>query len=201
MSSDIKSEKTELREAAIKMRNALEKDNKVDYDCEIESRVIAHKSFIYADAVFTYVSTEKEVDTLGLIHAAWAVGKTVAVPKCDRESNVMIFYVIKSMDDLKPGYFGILEPDEKKCEPAQSTANSLCIVPGLCFDAEGYRIGYGKGYYDRFLSGYKGLKVGICYSDCIKWALPRGKYDRPVDILITDRFFRVIRSDKTERRV
>lgn len=192
MSSDIKSEKTELREAAIKMRNALEKDNKVDYDCEIESRVIAHKSFIYADAVFTYVSTEKEVDTLGLIHAAWAVGKTVAVPKCDRESNVMIFYVIKSMDDLKPGYFGILEPDEKKCEPAQSTANSLCIVPGLCFDAEGYRIGYGKGYYDRFLKSFNGISVGLCYSSGVKLKLPRGDYDVPVNIVSTERYLREI---------
>ena len=72
--------------------------------------------------------------------------------------------------------------------------NSLCVVPGMAFDCDGYRLGYGKGYYDRFLSGYHGVTAGICYSDCIRWKLPRGRFDRPVDILVTDKFFRKIKT-------
>jgi 5-formyltetrahydrofolate cyclo-ligase len=64
----------------------------------------------------------------------------------------------------------------------------------MSFDIRGYRLGYGKGYYDRFLSGYNGTKVGLCYSNCVKWKLPNGKYDETVDILVTERYFRKIKN-------
>ena len=93
---------------------------------------------------------------------------------------------------LKNGLYGVLEPDPSRSRPALSGGNALCIVPGLGFDSKGYRLGYGKGYYDRFLSGFHGITVGLCYSACTKWMLPHGYYDRPVDILITEKYARRI---------
>ena len=84
------------------------------------------------------------------------------------------------------------EIKEKIKSSLQRAKNSFkqLFVPGMVFDVSGYRIGYGKGYYDRFLSEFTGTTAGICYSNCVKWKMPRGFYDRSVDILVTDRYFR-----------
>ena len=66
-------------------------------------------------------------------------------------------------------------------------SKSICIIPGIVFDSEGYRVGYGKGYYDRFLAAYDGTKFGLVYSECILPSVPRGRFDRHVDILISEK--------------
>ena len=199
---DLRQEKNRLRNQYKSIRKSYDPYYKSTMDKYIFRRITGIYQYKSAEVILTYVSKELETDTIRLIKRAWADGKRVAVPKCIDGTRLMKFYYINSFYQLEKSSFGVSEPKEKLCEKLDTVPdNSICIVPGMAFDSSGYRLGYGKGYYDRFLSGYKGLKVGICYSDCIKWALPRGKYDRPVDILITDRFFRVIRSDKTERRV
>ena len=100
----------------------------------------------------------------------------------------MDFYFIKSYDDLSPGKYGILEPVPERCEKAVDFLRGLCLVPGLSFDLQGYRLGFGKGYYDRFLSDFGGTTVGICYSKCTMGELPRGTFDRAVDIVLTEKF-------------
>ena len=97
---------------------------------------------------------------------------------------------IRSLDDLEKGTFGVLEPKHKQCKLVTDLSHGFCIVPGLCFDAKGYRLGYGKGYYDRFLSEFKGVTVGICYTSCVQYGLPHGYFDRPVDILVTENYIR-----------
>ncbi len=67
------------------------------------------------------------------------------------------------------------------------TRGSICIVPAFMFDKNGYRLGYGKGYYDRYLSRYEGTTIGICYSENLQTELFHGKYDRSVDLVVTDR--------------
>lgn len=188
--AEIKAEKNELRSSLKSSRSRLDREKKADYDADIQSRVLALRSYAEASVIFTYVSMDTEPSTLGIIHAAWANGKRVAVPKCVKDSTEMTFYLIKSMDDLKPGYYGILEPDSERCEVISDYSHGLCVVPGLSFDAEGYRLGYGRGYYDRFLKQFKGVSVGLCYSSYVKWKLPRGDYDVPVDIISTERYVR-----------
>ena len=100
----------------------------------------------------------------------------------------MDFFFIKSYDDLSPGKYDIPEPVPEKCEQVRDFSSGLCLVPGLSFDYQGYRLGFGKGYYDRFLSRFGGITAGICYAKCTVSELPRGVYDRAVDILITERF-------------
>ena len=80
------------------------------------------------------------------------------------------------------------EPDPEKQPVLREFSDSVCVLPGLGFDLEGYRLGYGKGYYDRFLSKYPGTNLGVCYNVCLKPLLPHGRYDRMVDVLVTEKF-------------
>ena len=100
----------------------------------------------------------------------------------------MEFYLIKSFNDLEVATFSVLEPKVNQCEKLTQFSQSVCIVPGLAFDIRGYRLGYGKGYYDRFLNKYDLPKFGICYTLCTQTKLINGKYDKPVDLLITDKY-------------
>ena len=99
----------------------------------------------------------------------------------------MNFYYINSLADLSSGSFGVLEPAADKGKMLTETENTICIVPAFRFDKSGYRLGYGKGYYDRYLSKYKGSTIGICYSQNIKEELFHGKYDRTVDMIVTEK--------------
>ena len=128
-----------------------------------------------------------------LIQEALRQGKRVVVPYCIPGTRQMEFYYIRSMEeDLEPGAFGVWEPKTSQCEKLTDDKNSICIVPGLSFDYDGFRLGYGKGYYDRFLCKYLGVTVGICYTSCIKQQLPHGYYDVPVKLLITEKYLRRI---------
>ncbi|MBQ3968958.1 MAG: 5-formyltetrahydrofolate cyclo-ligase [Clostridia bacterium] len=186
---ELKEQKSELRRGLKSKRSELDENSRLNLDSEIQSRFLALRQYALCDTVFTYVSKDTEVDTTAVIRAAWANGKKVAVPKCV-DNNELEFYYIESMDDLEEGFCGLKEPVEGKCQKVGDYSKGICIVPGLSFDAEGYRLGYGKGYYDRFLVKFGGVTVGFCYSSCIKWKLPRDQYDRAVDIIITDRYVR-----------
>ena len=140
--------------------------------------------------LLVYVSTAIEVDTFRIIRNALADGKKVAVPRCVPDTRNMEFYYIDSTDDLSPGMFGVLEPTVNPERLYHECDGGLCIVPAFSYDWSGYRLGYGKGYYDRFLSRFEGNIVGICYSDCVQRSLPHGRYDRPVELLVTEKYLR-----------
>lgn len=184
---NVRQRKMELRAKYKKIRIECPPDIKVTLDKKISERFFSLEEYTKCDTLLTFVSSNIEVDTIEIIKRALADGKKVAVPKCTDKTGHMDFYYIKSLDELKKGYFSILEPDTEICQKAEDCCG-LCIVPGLCFDYMGYRIGFGKGYYDRFLQNFSGITVGICYSKCIEKELPRGTYDKSVDILVTDKF-------------
>ena len=187
---NIREMKKNLRAQSRRFRERLEPERKSAMDEKIGARFAALKEYAGAPVLYIYVSKPLEVDTLRLIKRAFADGKRVAVPRCFPKTMGMEFYEIASAGDLVPGCYGVLEPVAERCRPARSCTGALCIVPGLSFDSQGYRLGYGKGYYDRFLAGFTGITVGLCYSGCTRWNLPHGYYDRPVDILVTERYIR-----------
>lgn len=165
----------------------MSQNEKAEKDEKIFSRLIKMREYQNAKTILPYVSTEIEVDTKKLIEHSLAGGKYVAVPYCVENSREMDFYLIKSIDDLKPRTFGVLEPDAEKCIKLTDFANSICIVPALSYDMQGFRLGYGKGYYDRFLNRYNGKKIGICYESCITGKLRKGRYDVACDAIITEK--------------
>ncbi|MBR3971772.1 MAG: 5-formyltetrahydrofolate cyclo-ligase [Ruminococcus sp.] len=187
--SKMQAEKATLRKHCIEMRDKMTPSYKRSLDVEIASRFLCSIEYMKADTLLTYVAKSSEVETRDIINAALTLKKRVAVPKCEGE-GVMHFYLINSTDDLSTGYMGIMEPDTDKCQKLECFDGAVCIVPGYTFDPRGNRIGYGGGYYDRFLSDKKIKTVGLCYQSFIKWDIPRENHDIPVDILVTDRFIR-----------
>ena len=184
---NVRQQKIELRTKYKKIRTECPSDIKKKLDKKITEKFLSLEEYTSCEVIFAFVSSDIEVDTIEIIKIALADGKQIAVPKCLDKTGHMEFYFINSLDDLKEGYFSLLEPDTDICKKADKY-DGLCIVPGLCFDYQGFRIGFGKGYYDRFLQDFKGLTVGICYSKCVEKELPRGAYDKSVDIVVTDKY-------------
>ncbi len=189
--SDIREYKRKLREKYKNIRRCMDTEIKGKKDSLVFNRVINLTEYKNSDIIITYVSTGIEVDTINLIEHALKNGKTVAVPKCVKGTRKMDFYVINSLSELKPGAYSLLEPDVSKCRKLLKFDGAVCIVPALVYDSEGYRIGYGGGYYDRFISEHKSVfRIGIGYCCCTVNKLFRGRFDMPVDLLITEKYIK-----------
>lgn len=173
-------DKSDLRKKYLAIRESL--INKNELDNKIFNKIIDLKEYKNSKTILTYVSLKDEVDTLKLINHSLDIGKKVAVPKC--EGDNINFYYIKSLQDLHNGKFNILEPITK--DKAIDYTNSICIIPGVAFDINNNRVGYGKGFYDRFLEKYNGTKVGISYKQCICKNIYTDKYDIKMDRIITE---------------
>lgn len=136
-------------------------------------------------SLYAYLSFNQEVRTNPIIEQAWADGKRVAVPKVVGDG--MVFIWIESFDNLAPqGAFHIMEPVENG--PVASDKSALILMPGLAFDPAGHRVGYGGGYYDRYLAAQPcHPTVALCYDFQLFDHLEVDEYDVPVDRVITDR--------------
>ena len=187
---DIRPLKAGMRERYKALRRAMTPQEKARADHAIAQRVASLWQYRRCQTVLTYVSTDIEVDTHAIIRRALQDGKRVAVPRCVPGTRNMEFYLIRDLQELSPGTFGVLEPPPNPKFLLPRETDGLCLVPALCYDWKGFRLGYGKGYYDRYLAGFRGRLVGLCYSSCVRPRLPHGRFDRPVELLVTDRFLR-----------
>ncbi len=184
--TDIRKIKEEFRSQSKLYRQNLSLQEKESLESDILKHVLELAEIKKAKTVLCYVSTATEVDTKKLISSLIDEGKTVAVPKCIAGTRDMKFYCISSLEQTEKGTFGVLEPNLDKCERLRDFRSCACIIPGLMFDSEGFRLGYGKGYYDRFLSKFSGTKIGICFEKCCVEKLPHGFYDVAADIVVTE---------------
>ncbi len=184
--TDIRPLKTALRSKYRAVRRQMLPDIRKEADRCIAERIRLLQQYQACITLLAYVSTDIEVDTLGIINNALKDGKRVAVPRCVDGTRRMEFYYITCIDELQTGSFGVLEPSADPQRLITEFSSSICLVPALSYDHSGYRLGYGKGYYDRFLANYDGYVVGICYSNCVQASLPHGRYDRRVSLLVTE---------------
>ncbi|MBR5273409.1 MAG: 5-formyltetrahydrofolate cyclo-ligase [Clostridia bacterium] len=177
--------KKKMRGEYAAMRVAIPVNEKKERDLNIAQQLFNSQYYKSAQEILCYVSTENEIDTKLIITDAIKRGKSVFVPKCMEQKGVMRFYLIHSLGDLKSGKYGILEPD---CTTAdewhKSNENTLCIVPALCCDGNGNRLGYGGGYYDRFLCDFTGIAVCLCYAEFSDVDLPCEQYDVACKVVI-----------------
>ena len=152
--------------------------------------MLASATFRYADILLMYYPKPDEIDIRPIAEAALAAGKKIAFPRCNPEDHTMVFHYVSSLAELEPGSYNIMEPaatlDAFALEEAERS-NVVCIVPAVVFDKKGYRIGYGGGYYDRYLAGFRGTKMGFAYRDFIVNSVPHGRFDLTVDVMITER--------------
>ena len=179
---DLREYKGALRRESKAYRQSLPAEAKAKKDSAILRRLLALRQYQQASLVLTYVSTVIEVDTRELIRQALAE-----------------FYEIGSLDDLEKRTFGVLEPVPERCALITDFSKSICVVPALLYDLSGYRIGYGGGYYDRFLAHYPGYKVGVTYVKCIRRRILHGRYDVPVSALVTERDVNFLKSPALRR--
>lgn len=176
--------KTSIRAELLSKRKLMDKDKKRSMELEIQSRLLMTDEYRACDTVLVYVSTELEIDTFGIINAAFANKKRVAVPVTNDDYSLSFNY-INSIEELKPGKFNILEPSDKSAIVVDFK-KSICVVPALCCDLSGNRVGYGKGCYDRFLSTYTGEKICLVYADNVLTYVKCDSTDVPVDMIVSN---------------
>lgn len=158
---------TELRRDKIRLRRLMSEEERMCKSNEIVRSVLKHEIYRKAESLLIYVSYGEEVSTQELIKTALAEEKRVFCPKVEREN--MKFYRIFSLEELKAGFHGILEPDgNTPAYEGQDNAAALLLAPGTVFDREGHRIGYGGGYYDRYLGAFAEKErpycIGLCFA-------------------------------------
>lgn len=176
--------KKEKRKELRALRDAVE--NRQQLSAEIARRFFDTDLYKKARILLLYYSVGSEVSTRQLCLRALADNKEVAFPVCVDGDGYMEFFFIKDENDLSQGMYGIKAPREG-CRAFTNEGDALIVVPGLGFDKSGNRLGYGKGYYDRFLEGFEGLSIGLCYDALVVDALPCDAYDKKVNCLITDK--------------
>ena len=180
-------EKQRLREERLAAREALSEQERSVLDDRITQKLLATSEYVEATTVLTYVSVSSEVSTRMFIESALRDGKTVAVPRC-LPGHCLEFVAITSLDQLIAAPFGLLEPPKELPALTEEQMDaSICIVPALLVDTKGYRLGYGAGFYDRFLSTYSGKKICLAYQQNLsKTELPHTEFDVAVDMVITE---------------
>lgn len=180
-------EKQRLREERLAAREVLSEQERSVLDDRITQKLLAASEYVEATTVLTYVSISSEVSTRMFIESALRDGKTVAVPRC-LPGHCLEFVAIASLEQLVAASFNLLEPSKDLSALTEDQMNdSICIVPALLVDTKGYRLGYGAGFYDRFLSTYPGKKICLAYQQNLsRTTLPHAAFDVAVDVVITE---------------
>lgn len=143
-------------------------------------------AFSSAKTVLLYSSKGTEAPTHDLIQKALDEGRRVALPITHAKERTMELSFISSLDDLVPSSFGLLEPKFSSLSPCKPSDVQCALVPGISFDNEGFRLGWGLGFYDRFLPSLSCPSIGFCYEVQVCEKLPREKFDVPVGALVTE---------------
>lgn len=182
--------KQELRRAILEQRDMLTEEEIFVKSSIILDRLLRSKEFMMADEIFTYVSFGSEVDTNALILSSLMSNKKVFTPKIIAK-GIMEFYQIESFEDLTPNKYGILEPTTNLLGQLNNQEGAqLMVIPGVAFDHAGNRMGYGGGYYDRYLvknSDCQVARFAICYDLQIIDQVPVEEFDQKVDKIITEK--------------
>lgn len=185
--------KRELRAHFKQVRANLSAETRKAVDARIAANAAATETWQRAETVLAYLSVGDEVDTRALIERAWNEGKTVAAPRCVPRTRLLQWHRIESFDGLQASRFGIEEPPDDpatRIEPATLLESSLALVPALAFDAHGFRLGYGGGFYDTFLADFPGVSAGLCREAQLHESLAQAgavePHDLPVELIITE---------------
>lgn len=180
--------KSSLLDRYVKLCADMPREFKGRVDASIWSMLKQLDLYRDAQLILFYLPIHEELDTRSLIQEAFDAGKTIALPYMSSAKSTMRWYAFDSWEGIRRGARGVAAPP-KDAKPLSiyDFLGSVCLVPGLVFDGEGYRIGYGAGYYDEFLKFYPGDKIGLVRSVQVSNnPLPHDEHDIPVDVLVTE---------------
>lgn len=188
---DILLQKKELRKEAKLYRKSLSEDDRLNKSTGIISNLKGLDAFMKAEVILMYASLPDEVETLSLMQELLEAGKKeIYCPVT--QGDEMEFYRIQTLEDLKEGNFHVLEPEvseETLLKPVKKV-NYCMIMPGLMFDKKGNRLGYGKGYYDKYLAGLDEdinmTTIALSYELMVKDEIPAEETDRRADYIVTE---------------
>ena len=178
--------KNSLRKSVLSFRSSLDKNDVLSMSADIFRQFLSIEKIRHASRFMLYVDFRNEVATREIISDLLDLGKEVYLPVTLKNEKKLIPKRIFSLDDLVPGAYGILEPRID----APTIDNSLLdvvIVPGSVFDKNGYRTGYGGGYYDRFLENTDAIRVGVCFDFQLVDDVFPEEHDKRMDFIITEK--------------
>lgn len=186
-------EKKEIRKRILKKRDMLSLEYREEADEKIFQKLISLKEYNEAGLIMPYINYKSEVDTKRLIVQAFGEKKRVAVPKVLNQNGEMEFYEITSLEEVISGYKGIEEPDITGKNPLDIKAESektLLIMPGAAFDRQCNRIGYGGGFYDRYLEKNSCINlksIALCYQIQIVEKFESDIFDQKPNMVLTEK--------------
>ena len=179
--------KAELRKAVREKIKEKPEKSRMNEAASVYDKLYQHLYWQQAKIIAVTCAVGEEFPTRPLMDRASTEGKTFALPKCIPETGEMRFYKITRMDQLEDSFFGLKEPIPERCTEILRDQIDLLIVPGLVYDRRGYRIGFGGGYFDRFLAGFRPFPaVSVAFNEQLlsQW-IPNEPHDEWIDVLIT----------------
>lgn len=172
------------------MKDAFAKIDKIEHQKisqQLHKVLFASDLWKNAETIGTYLSIGTEWDTRAIVDQALAEGKKVTVPKTDHKTKALVFYEMTDWSQiLKDGYFGLDEPNPEMTSPIDKNAINLLLVPGLVFTRNGYRVGFGGGYYDRYLKDFIHPTISLVHTNQLVDNFPIEPFDIPVHYLVTE---------------
>ncbi len=175
--------KEALRKEGLNKRNQMSCDEIVNLSNKIIKQIKKRIDFESYQVFGFYMPLGNEVDLRPLMEELINLGKTIVLPKV-HDKKQMEFYPIQRIDEVHVGKYQVLEPNSKEKMP--KTNIKIMFIPGIYFSYDGYRLGFGGGYYDRYLEDYPHLKIGVCYSYQHITSIPTNCHDIPMDDIITE---------------
>ncbi|QYR20845.1 5-formyltetrahydrofolate cyclo-ligase [Paenibacillus sp. sptzw28] len=207
--TELSARKKEARSAAAAARDSLPEELRAAWSieaCKAAIQWMEHKAPGTVQSFMTYAPFRSELDTSLLARWGWQTGTTVIVPRCIREDRSMELYVIRGWEELSPGAYGIMEPDATRAQRCGDLLiPDVVFVPGLAFDTNGGRLGYGGGYYDRFRDRLCAVAagtmvppwIGIGYESQWMDNVPMESHDARVDAVVTELGVRSTKADNS----
>lgn len=179
--------KIDLRNEMKEKLAALEQPEYEQYSYMIANQLFKQPMWIDAETIGITISRKPEVDTWQIIRKGWELGKRIVVPKCEPSTKEMTFRVLTTFTQLEKIYYHLFEPIEKETEAVAQKEIDLLLVPGLLFCQNGFRIGFGGGYYDRYLTTFTGKTASLAFSFQVVEKLPVEDHDIPVQTIMTEK--------------
>ncbi|PTL40503.1 5-formyltetrahydrofolate cyclo-ligase [Alkalicoccus saliphilus] len=162
----------------------LSKEERLSQESMLYSQLFEMPEWKKAEVAACTISVGNELNTYPIFIRAWKEGKKIAAPVVKGSKKELDFYIVNKMEDCREAGFGLIEPDPSKCEYVSPEHIDLVITPGLAFDKEGFRIGYGGGFFDRFLQGLPVSTVSLVFQEQLMENIPRESFDVPVNRLL-----------------
>ncbi|MDD2573522.1 MAG: 5-formyltetrahydrofolate cyclo-ligase [Firmicutes bacterium] len=181
--------KQRIREEILGMRREIPHSQRKEYSLSIFQRLIGLDLFKASHNIMAYVAFRNEVETLPVIRHCLLEGKRVLIPVSVPKTRELLLSELKDPErDLRPGTYGVPEPAPEFMRPFPKEDLDLILVPAVAYDEKGFRIGYGAGYYDRFLDGLTRVvpSIGLAFELQIIDRVPAEPTDRPVDYIVTE---------------